>query len=86
MYFLTGKKVYSANFDAALKVYRAVELYRDDNGVVRFKMLDTGISKKPKNRQVCTTAEVIAQLGPSIGVKAKASEPPKTSEAANAPK
>lgn len=63
MFYVTGKKAYVDTFDEKLGVYPEVQLEVDSDGNSVMKILKTGVAKKPKNRQVCTKDEVIAQLG-----------------------
>lgn len=66
MFFVSGAKIYSATFDAELKVYPEVKLDwvgYDQLGIVK---TGGGIAKKPKVYSLCTRTELIAQFGAMV--------------------
>lgn len=62
MFYVADGKVYlvSKNFD--LGVYQQVEVLLEEDGSVRFSVLMTGVTERPKGREVCTREEVIARF------------------------
>ena len=64
MFYVSEKKIYSANPNAEGK-YAEYKLQVVD-GEILLVATTNAISKRPKNRQICTVEEVIAQLGGSV--------------------
>lgn len=58
MFYVAGERIYVANYNEDLGIYPEVHLV---NGVA--KILDTGVSRKPAERTVCSLQEVLAQFG-----------------------
>lgn len=71
MFYVTGAKIYLAQYDQNLKMYPEVKLYRRDDGSIYPEVLSTGIAKKPLTRENCTLQEVIAKFGAGAIVKVK---------------
>lgn len=72
MYYVSGTKVYSSEKDPKTKIYPEVKLHKKADGTLYMKYLASGVSTKPKQRQICLAAEVFAQLGSIATVEAPA--------------
>lgn len=69
MFYVAGEHIYVANYNEDLGIYPEVHLV---NGNV--KILDTGVSRKPAERTMCSLQEILAQFGRNHPVKT----PPRT--------
>lgn len=78
MFYVTGKKVFSTQYNEAIKAYPEIKLVRNEHGLITLVPQETGAAEKPKRRSVCTAREVIAQLG-SFAVEPQSTEPLTTS-------
>lgn len=75
LFYVSGVKIYSSNYDESKKVYPEFKVARREDGSIGVVSAGGGISIKPKQRAVCTTEELIAQFG---GTVAHVTEQPKT--------
>ena len=71
MFYVVGTKVYLADFNESKKVYPEVRLVKETDGRIIPEILDTGVSVKPKNREICTLKEVLAKFGADATVRSK---------------
>lgn len=63
VFFISGKKFYATKRNEVTDLYNEFTLRVNSDGAYEFKQLETGLKSKPKDRQLCTYDEVIAQLG-----------------------
>lgn len=66
MFYVTGMKIYLDRFDESRGVYPEVKLRRSTSGNIFPEVQATGISQKPKARELCTLREVIARFGAGV--------------------
>ena len=60
MFYVAGEHIYVATYNEVLGIYPEVHIV---DGAI--KVLETGVSRKPAERSVCTLQEVLAQFGPN---------------------
>lgn len=63
MFYVMGTKAYLATYDETMKVYPEVQLVRNDDGTMHASLKGGGIAKRPEHADLCTLAELSAQLG-----------------------
>ena len=78
LFYVSGVKIYSSNYDESKKVYPEFKVARLEDGSIGVISAGGGIPTKPKKRAVCTTEELIAQFGSSLDAPAKTPERSKT--------
>lgn len=71
MFYVVGTKVYLADFNESKKIYPEVRLIKEADGKIIPEVLDTGVSVKPKNREICTLKEVLAKFGADATTRSK---------------
>ena len=80
MFYVSYTDIYLDEFDEKLGVYPKVEMIVDEDGNYGVKKLSKGVSKKPKNREICTMEELIAKFGGNLCAKEPSDEEPKESK------
>lgn len=73
MFYVVGKKIYNAQFDAVKGCYPEVVLKATAEGAVYPEVQPTGLKEPPKKYRLCCLREVLAQYGSMATV-----EPAKT--------
>ena len=71
MFYVTGTKVYLAEFNAQKGVYPEVRLVRESTGQIVFDILNVGTASKPAHREICSAEEVRAKFGTGAAERIK---------------
>lgn len=66
LFYVSGVKIYSINYDESKKVYPEFKVARREDGSIGVVSAGGGTPVKPKERAVCTAEELIAQFGGAV--------------------
>lgn len=66
LFYVSGVKIYSTNYDESKKVYPEFKVARREDGSIGVVSAGGGTPVKPKERTVCTAEELIAQFGGAV--------------------